>query len=336
MDLFDITIIGAGPVGLYGTYYAGLRGMKTKLIDALPQLGGQLTALYPEKYIYDVAGFPKILSKDLSRNLVEQSLQYNPEVCLNEKVIGLQHINEDGQQMIKLTTEPGREHFTKTVVLCCGVGAFVPRKLDIPDTARLEGRGIVYFVSEKAKYAGKDILIVGGGDSAVDWALNLEGIARKITLTHRRDQFRAHEDSVRQLMQSSVDIKVFYELKAVLGDEHVEGAIIFSNKTREEMELKVDYILLNLGFLANLGPIKQWGLSIDKNSIIVTTSMETNLSGVYAAGDIIDYSGKLKLISTGVGDAAVAVNNAKHFIDPAAKVFPGHSSDMTPPPPKMQ
>ena len=327
MSLYDLIIVGAGPVGLYATYYAGLRKMKTKLIDALPQLGGQMTALYPEKYIYDVAGFPKVLSKDLAKNLEEQALQYNPDISLNLKINELKVINDSGDRVYELLSETGVSHFAKSIILCVGVGAFMPRKLDLYDVKKLEGKGVYYFVSNIEIFRNKKILIVGGGDSAVDWANSLVSIADKLTLIHRRDEFKAHEDNVRKMFESKVDVKLWYELKAVYGTEHVTGATIFNNKTNEEIDLELDYILLNLGFIANLGNIKNWGLNIDKNNIIVNTTMQTNLPGIYAAGDIVGYDGKLKLISTGFGEAAVAVNYAKTFIDPKSKVFPGHSSD---------
>jgi len=327
MSLYDLIIVGAGPVGLYATYYAGLRKMKTKLIDALPQLGGQMTALYPEKYIYDVAGFPKVLSKDLAKNLEEQALQYNPDISLNQKINELKVINDNGDRVYELLSETGVSHFAKSIILCVGVGAFMPRKLDLYDVKKLEGKGVYYFVSNVEIFRNKKILIVGGGDSAVDWANSLVSIADKLTLIHRRDEFKAHEDNVRKMFESKVDVKLWYELKAVYGTEHVTGATIFNNKTNEEIDLELDYILLNLGFIANLGNIKNWGLKIDKNNIIVNTTMQTNLPGIYAAGDIVGYDGKLKLISTGFGEAAVAVNYAKTFIDPKSKVFPGHSSD---------
>jgi len=327
MSLYDLIIVGAGPVGLYATYYAGLRKMKTKLIDALPQLGGQMTALYPEKYIYDVAGFPKVLSKDLAKNLEEQALQYNPDISLNQKINDIKVINDSGDRIYELLSETGVSHFAKSIILCVGLGAFMPRKLDLYDVKKLEGKGVYYFVSNVEIFRNKKLLIVGGGDSAVDWANSLVSIADKLTLIHRRDEFKAHEDNVRKMFESKVDVKLWYELKAVYGTEHVTGATIFNNKTNEEIDLELDYILLNLGFIANLGNIKNWGLKIDKNNIIVNTTMQTNLPGIFAAGDIVGYDGKLKLISTGFGEAAVAVNYAKTFIDPKSKVFPGHSSD---------
>jgi ferredoxin/flavodoxin---NADP+ reductase len=328
MDVYDLTVIGGGPVGLYATYYSGLRGMKTKLIDALPQLGGQMTALYPEKYIHDVAGFPKVLSKDLAKNLVEQTTQYNPEIILDRKIIELNSIKENSGEVFELKSESGESHFSRAVVLCLGVGAFMPKKLDNYDLNKLEGRGLSYFVNDMSKYKDKKVLVIGGGDSAVDWANSLETITAKTTLIHRRDQFRAHEENVKKMFQSSVDIKLWYELKAITGDEFVKGAVIYNNKTGEEMELDVDAVLVNLGFIANLGNVKNWGLNIDKNNILVNSNMATSIKGIYAAGDTIGYDGKLKLISTGFGEAAVAVNYAKGYLDPKAKIFPGHSSDM--------
>lgn len=323
-ELYDLTIIGGGPCGLYGAYYAGLRGVRTKIIDCLPQLGGQLSAMYPEKYIYDVPGFPKVLAKDLVANLVDQAMYYNPTVCLGEKAISLEAF-ADGSY--KLVTDKG-EHFARAVILAVGIGAFVPRKLDVPNLQELEGRGVYYFVTDKELFRDKDIIIVGGGDSAVDWALNLNAIARSVTVVHRRDRFRAHEGSVLELMKSPVKMKLFYELKRVHGEERVEGVTIFHNKTKQQEYLPADALLLNIGFLANLGPIESWGLKIDGNAVLVNSKMETNLPGVYAAGDITDYPGKLKLISTGQGEAAIASNNAKLLLDPLAKYFPGHTSNM--------
>jgi thioredoxin reductase len=323
-DIFDITILGGGPVGLFGLFYAGLRGLRAKLIDSLAELGGQLITLYPEKYIYDVAGYPKVLAKDLVKSCVEQGLRFNPAVCLEEKVIDLTY-HED--RLIQLRTDKG-EHWTRAVVLAVGVGAFAPKKLALPDINRLEGHGIYYFVKEKQVFAGKTVLIVGGGDSALDWALMLKDIAKKVMLIHRRDKFRAHEQSVQELMASPVEVKCFYELKAVHGGDQLEGVTIFHNKTGEETYCKVDALILSLGFLADLGPVKKWGLAIENHAIRVNERMETNLPGVYAAGDAATHPGKLKLITTGQGEVAIAVNFAATYINPDSKAFPGHSSTM--------
>jgi thioredoxin reductase (NADPH) len=323
MDLYDITIIGAGPTGLFAAYYAGFRALRTKIIDSQSDLGGQVTALYPDKYIYDVAGFPKILGKDLIRNQVEQAMQYNPTVVLNERVEVLERL-PDGNY--RLVTHTGQEHFTRVVLIAAGIGAFTPKKYNRPELDRYEGRGLFFAVRNREDFRDRRVLVVGGGDSALDWALNLLPITRELTLIHRRDQFRAHEDSVRKLMSSPAKVKLFYELKALEGNERVERAVIFNNRTKEEEVLEVDAVLAFLGLVSNLGPIREWGLHIEEDSIVVNTKMETNLPGVYAAGDITTYPGKLKLIATGYGEAATAVNNAYTYLNPGAKAFPGHSS----------
>ncbi len=327
-ELFDITIIGSGPAGLYGAFYAGMRGMKTKILDALPELGGQLVTLYPEKWVFDVGGFPKILAKDLAKNLVEQAMMFGPTVCLGEKVVSVKIHDDKGTRTFKITTDIGSNHLTKTLVLTAGIGAFKPKKLNVPGVDEFEGKGIHYFVKEKDVFRDKEILIVGGGDSAVDWCLNLLGTARKITLIHRRDQFRAHEESVKKLMASPVKVMTFHELRSVHGNNTLEEAVVYDSRTREETTLKVDAVILNLGFHADLGPIREWGLELDKGGITVNYRMETGVKGIFAAGDVASHPGKLKLISTGFGEAATAVNFAKNLIDPRAKVYPGHSTDL--------
>jgi thioredoxin reductase (NADPH) len=321
-DRHDITIIGAGPVGLFGAYYAGFRGLRTKIVDSQPDLGGQVTALYPDKFIYDVAGFPKILGKDLVTNLVEQAMEYRPAVALNEEIRTLEHL-PDGTIRLGAT---GGEHLTRVVLITGGIGAFTPKTYKRPEFDRYVDHGLHYAVRRKEDFRDKNLLVVGGGDSALDWALNLVPFARHITLIHRRDGFRAHADSVKKLMDSPITVKVFYELKALRGEPDIAEAVIFHNKTREEDVLTVDAVLAFLGLVSNLGPISTWGLVLEEDAIIVNTRMETNLPGVYAAGDIVTFPGKLKLIATGFGEAATAVNNAARYINPEASVFPGHSS----------
>ena len=325
-DIYDITIIGAGPAGLFGAFYAGMRELRTKIIDALEEPGGQLAALYPEKYIYDAPGFPQIIAKDLVTNLVEQAARWNPTMCLGERVLGLAH-RDDG--IIRLTTSKG-EHLTRTVLIAAGVGAFEPTRIKAPGVAQFESSGVFYFVKSKAAFAGKRLLIVGGGDSAVDWALNLQDTADHITLIHRRSEVRAHESTVKQMLASPPDkLQVFtpWEVRRVEGDGRIERVVIYHNGTQEEQELQVDAVLLNLGFKADIGPIKEWGLTLDRREIIVNERMETNLPGVYAVGDIAHEDVKMNLIATGFVQAALAVNIAKHYIDPAASIFPGHSSE---------
>ncbi len=326
-DVYDLTIVGAGPTGLFATFYAGLRQMKTKLIDALEEPGGQLAVLYPEKYIFDVPGYPKVLAKDLVKTLVVQAFQYGPAVVLGERVTSLR--KTDG--VFEIGTDKGTTHYSKAVLIAAGVGAFSPNRLEAPGASDYEGSGVYYSVKDKTAFAGKSILIVGGGDSAVDWALNMKGTAKKITLVHRRDVFRAHELSVRELMNSNVDIKLFYEVRRVIGDgKRITQAVIFDNRSQAETTVDVDAILVNIGFKADLGPIKDWGLEIEGREIRTNGKMETSIPGVYVAGDIagpVD-GAKLNLIATGYAQAALAVNVAKAFVDPNSKIFPGHSSEM--------
>jgi thioredoxin reductase len=323
--IVDLAIIGAGPTGLFASFYAGLRQMSVLLLDSLEILGGQLTTLYPEKYIYDVAGFPKVLAKDLSQNLVEQGLQYRPAVRLGEQVQTLVH--DDATRIWTLKTQRGT-HQARTILIAAGVGAFQPKTLALPNAREFEGHGLFYFVQELATFAGKRVLIVGGGDSAVDWANMLAPVAGEVTLIHRRDQFRAHEESVEKMKRTTVRIKTFYELKALAGSGRLEQATIYDNRTHAEETLDVDAVLVNVGFVNSLGPIKEWGLDIEGASIKVDSMMQTTQPGIFAAGDICTYPGKLKLIATGFGEACIAVNYAKHYIDPAAHIFPGHSSTM--------
>ncbi|HET6381852.1 MAG TPA: NAD(P)/FAD-dependent oxidoreductase [Armatimonadota bacterium] len=322
-DVFDVTLVGGGPVGMFGMFYAGIRDMKCKIIDALPELGGQLAALYPEKFIFDVLGFPKVLARDLVASCKEQATQWGGTVCLDERVEQL-HRRSDG--VFELVT-PKTTHYSRTVILTSGVGAFSPVKLNVPGVDRFENNGVVYFVSDKSKFAGKRILIVGGGDSAVDWALNLQDVAADVTLIHRRDKFRAHEGSVNEMMATRTKVLLWHEAKEVHGNDHIEGVTVFENRTKEEQFIPCDIVLLTLGFKASLGPIRDWGLNIEGGSIVVNDFMETNIPGVYSAGDIVTFPGKLKLIATGAGEVTVAICHAKHYIDPSVSIFPGHSSN---------
>lgn len=332
-DTVDITFIGAGPSGLYGAYYAGLHGLSTRIIEALPQLGGQLAALYPEKYIYDVGGFPKVLAKELVANLIEQAMQYNPEVRLGERVEELVRGNPPDEPFL-LKTDSGAIYPTKTVVITAGIGAFSPRKLDAPGIEEFEGKGVYYTVGDASQFAGASVLVIGGGDSAVDWALMLEKAARQVTLIHRRAEFRAHTESVNQLMRSKVDVKVHHELRSLHGDGRLQRAVIFDNRDNSETELDVDAVVCALGFTPNLGPLKEWGIEIVDDCIPVKSTCETNIPGVFAAGDIATYPGKLKLIASGFGEAATAVGQAKRVINPKARIHI-HSTNVKPPAAKM-
>jgi thioredoxin reductase len=324
-ELFDITIIGGGPTGLFTAFYGGMRQLKVKIIESMPQLGGQLSALYPEKYIYDVAGFPKVLAQDLVNNLKEQAFQFNPTVALEQSVKSVERLEDN---TFKLTTQED-EHFSKAVIITAGVGAFQPRRLELDSAKQYEGQNLHYFVDDLDAFAGQRVVVCGGGDSAVDWANMLEPIATEVTLTHRRDKFRAHEHSVETLMSSSVKIKTPYQPTELIGNNgRIEKVVLQEVKGDKTETIDVDALIVNYGFISSLGPIKEWGLDIEKNSIVVNSKMETNVPGIYAAGDVCSYEGKIKLIATGFGEAPTAVNNAKSYIDPNAKVQPMHSTSL--------
>ncbi len=330
-DVKDITIIGAGPTGLFGAFYAGMRGASCRLIDNLDQVGGQLTALYPEKYIFDVAGFHKVLSKDLVKGMAEQGLQFGAPMHLGEKVVGLKREGEDGKPLFIVVTDKDG-YPSRTVLIAGGIGAFTPRKLPLKDADHWLGRGLYDRVLNKQEFAGRRVMIVGGGDSAFDWAVNLQGIAKSILMIHRRDGFRAHQatvDQVRRLCaEEKMELRTFWEVKAIHGSDVVERVTIVNSKTKQEDTLGIDAVLPQLGFISSLGAIAEWGLDVEKGDIKVTQTMATNIPGIFAAGDITTYPGKLKLIATGVAEACIAVNHAVHFINPAAKIEPGHSSNM--------
>ncbi|MRG85187.1 NAD(P)/FAD-dependent oxidoreductase [Salinibacillus xinjiangensis] len=324
--VYDITIIGAGPVGLFTAFYGGMRQASVKIIESLPHVGGQLSALYPEKYIYDVAGFPKVRAQKLVDDLMEQAGQFDPEIVLSQSVKEVERLEDES---FKIKTDKG-EHYTKTIIITAGNGAFQPRRLRIEDTEKYEDTNLHYHVSNMNAFKDKEVMILGGGDSAVDWSLMLEPIAKKVTLVHRRDKFRAHEHSVEQLMNSSVDIKTPYVPTELIGDEKIEKVVLQKVKEEETTEVPVDDLIVNYGFVSSLGPIKDWNLEIEKNSIVVNSKMETNIPGIYAAGDICTYPGKVKLIASGFGEGPTAVNNAKTYIDPEAKTQPKHSTSMFP------
>ncbi|MCO0599241.1 NAD(P)/FAD-dependent oxidoreductase [Peribacillus butanolivorans] len=323
-EIVDITIIGGGPAGLFTAFYAGMRQASVKIIESLPQLGGQLSALYPEKFIYDVAGFPKVKAQELVSNLVEQMNQFEVQTCLGQSV---EHVEKDKEGIFTIETDK-EVHYSKTIIITAGNGAFHPRKLKLEGEDKFEETNLHYSVQNLAQFEGKKVSVFGGGDSAVDWALMLEPITEKVTIVHRRDQFRAHEHSVELLNRSKVEILTPYVPVELVGDEKVEKVIVKHAKYDVTIEMDVDDVLVNYGFISSLGPIKDWGLEFEKNSIVVNSKMETNIEGIYAVGDICTYEGKVKLIATGFGEAPIAVSNAKVYLDPKAKLHTVHSTTL--------
>ena len=317
----DVAIVGAGPTGLFAAYYAGFRGLSVAVIDALPEPGGQVTAMYPEKLIFDVAGFPSIKGRDLVANLVTQVAPFNPTYLLGVRAEMLTY-RDDGRPC--LTLFDGETIHCGAVLITGGLGSFTSRPLPAADA--FPGEGLVYFVPHLDDLAGHDVVIVGGGDSAFDWALALQPLARSVTLVHRRDKFRAHAHTVGRVQALPVEIIVNAEVTQILGDDRVTGCMV-TPKGGEPRKLPADTIVAALGFTADLGPLTSWGLELSKRHITVDTTTATNLPRVFAAGDISDYPGKVRLIAVGFGEAATAVNNAAIVIDPSAHLFPGHSSD---------
>ncbi|MFF5520176.1 NAD(P)/FAD-dependent oxidoreductase [Streptomyces coeruleorubidus] len=316
----DLLIIGAGPTGLYGAYYAGFRGMSVAVADALPAVGGQIAALYPEKLIYDVAGFPAVRGQDLVDRLAEQAWRWNPTYLLGHGVIRL----DDTGEGIVATTDAGARVTAGAVLVCGGIGNFIPREL--PVGSEYLDRGLRYFVPRLNELAGQDVVVVGGGDSALDWALSLEPIASSVTLVHRRTRFRAHERSVEQVHASSVRVLTPYEVEKISGDGVVSEVVVASSDG-ERITLPAQSVVAALGFIADLGPIERWGLELRRRRILVDPTMRTSRERVFAAGDIADYDGKVSLISIGFGEAALAVNHIAALLDPAVSITPGHSSD---------
>jgi ferredoxin/flavodoxin---NADP+ reductase len=324
----DITIIGGGPTGLFASFYAGMRAATAQIVDALPELGGQLTALYPEKYIFDVGGFAKILAKDLVRALRDQVDQFHHKAHLNQNVTAL----ERHEDHFVLVTETDRFP-TRAVVIAGGIGAFSPRRLPQACADPWYGRGIFDRVSNPDEFRDQSIVIIGGGDSAFDWAQQLRDRAKAVTLVHRSDKYRAHGATVADVQAAATagrtTLLPFHELADVLSEgERLIGVTLRDVKAKTTRDVDADAILPMLGFHSDIGALAEWGLNCQKDEIIVNSLMETGRPGIYAAGDITTYPGKLKLIATGFGEAATAVNQAVHWIYPDKKVNPGHSSNM--------
>jgi thioredoxin reductase (NADPH) len=316
----DLLIIGAGPTGLFSAYYAGFRGLRVAVVDSLPELGGQITAMYPEKAILDVAGFPTVKGRELVDGLVAQAATAHPVYFLDRTADSLQH---EGDHIV-VGHDDGTRITAGAALITAGIGKFSPRPLPAGDGWL--GRGMEFFVPSFAPYAGKDVVVVGGGDSAFDWAQHLEPVAKSVTLVHRREAFRAHARTVAEVQDSSVEIITRAQVTALRGNGQVQEVEITIDG--EEPSVRpAQAVVAALGFIADLSALQTWGLETDKRHVVVDTAMRTNIERVFAAGDITEYPGKVRLIAVGFGEAATAVNNAAVAIDPTAHVFPGHSSE---------
>src|SRR5918995_1503117 len=329
----DITILGAGPTGLAAAYYAGHRDASVRIVESLEQLGGQVAATYPEKHVYDVAGHPKILGQTLVEMCAEQGLQYGAEVILGEEAKTLERIDENGEEPLALTPAKGGQYVSRALIVTAGHGAFEPRKLGVDDIDRWEGKGLHYFVRQKEVFKDKACVIVGGGDSALDWTLGLQDTARApIALVHRRDRFRALESSLNEAKkleaEGRVRILTPHEVREVHGDGSIQAVSIENTTTGEVERVDCEALITLLGFHSHLGAIAEWGIELEgKRQLKVDPmTMETNLPRIYAAGDVAGYPGKITLITIGMGEAAIAANNAIAHIR-GEKVQPKYSTD---------
>ena len=313
-DIYDITVIGGGPVGLFAAFYAGLRDVRVKIIESLSELGGQPAVLYPEKVIYDIPGFPAITGANLVDSLIEQTERFKDKtsICLKEEV---KTFEKEGD-IFTIETNKG-QHFSKAIIIACGNGAFAPRQLGLENEERYADYNIFYNVHKLDRFAGKKVVICGGGDSAVDWANVLDKIAESVTLVHRRDAFRAHEHSVEVLKASNVTIMTPYLPLELKGDgEKVQSLVIQKVKSDETQELALDDLIVSFGFSTSNKNLKNWNIDYKRSSINVSPVFQTSQEGVYAIGDAAQYAGKVDLIATGFGEAPTAVNQAIHYIYP--------------------
>ncbi|WP_404803144.1 NAD(P)/FAD-dependent oxidoreductase [Lapidilactobacillus bayanensis] len=321
---YDLLIIGGGPVGLFAAHFAGMRNADVAIVESLPQLGGQVAALFPEKNIYDLGGIPSIKAKDLIQQQLVQLNAFAPKVFLNTSVTDI--ASDDNHDFVVTTTN--EEIHAKAIIIAVGNGAFAPRKLAFDYDQQLERNGMInYFITELDQYRDKNIAIAGGGDSAIDCALALESIAKSVTIIHRRDQFRALESSVAKMNASTIRVKTPY----LLNDLHEKGQQLQIDlkkvKTTGIETMMVDKLIVNYGFTADSRILRKWDLELNGVKVKVNTRMETSRPKVYAIGDAADYPGKMNLIATGYGEAPIAVTTALETIYPE-KVQPLHSTSL--------
>ena len=313
-EIYDITVIGGGPAGLFAAFYAGMRGVSVKIIESLSELGGQPAILYPEKAIYDVAGFPEITAAELTENLIKQLERFEDQttICLKEDV---KTFEKEGDVF---TTETNKgQHFSRAIGIACGNGAFAPRTLGLEGEEECADNNLFYNVHKLDQFAGKDVVICGGGDSAVDWANHLDGLVKSVTIVHRRDAFRAHEHSVEVLKQSNVKIMTPYVPVALDGDVQFANSLTIQKvKSDETVELPLDALIVSFGFSTSNKNLKNWNVDYKRSSITVSPLFETSQEGVYAIGDAADYEGKVALIASGFGEAPTAINQAIKYIYP--------------------
>lgn len=315
-DLYDITIVGGGPAGMYAAFYSGMRDMKTKLIDANGQLGGRML-IYPEKMVWDVGGVTPVLCEQLIRQLEQQARTFEPAIILGQQVYGLAR-HADGTYMLE--TASGERHWTRTIVVAIGRGILKLAKLELEGADRYEVANLHYTVQELEPFRGKRVLISGGGNSAVDWANELEPIAAEVIVAHRREQFGGHEKNVARMRNSSVRVRTPYEVSQLCSEtgERIDKAVLKHLETGATEHWEVDAVIVNHGLKSDFSGIRDWGLAMDEWNVHVDGQLRTNLPGIFAAGDFAYYGSKLNLIAGAFTDAALAVNSAKLYLDPSA------------------
>ncbi|HRI01133.1 MAG TPA: NAD(P)/FAD-dependent oxidoreductase [Saprospiraceae bacterium] len=314
MSQADILIIGAGPCGLFTVFEAGLLKLKCHLVDALPTAGGQLSEIYPKKPIYDIPGYPEVIAEDLVNNLLKQIEPFKPEFTLGERAEKLEKL-ENGQ--FKLTTNHGTEIQAPVIFIAGGLGCFEPRKPPIGNIADFELKGVDYIIKNPEKYRDQNVVIAGGGDSALDWSIYLSSVAKRVTVIHRRTEFRGALESVHKLIElvenKQVDLITEAEVVGLQGEDRLQKVLV--KTPQSTMELATDYFIPLFGLTPKLGPIADWNLNIDKNAILVNTlDYSTNVPGIFAVGDINTYEGKLKLILCGFHETTVAVQSAYRIV----------------------
>lgn len=315
MKQYDVIVIGGGPAGMYTAFYCGLRQLNTLLVESLEQLGGQLAALYPEKYVYDLPGFPKVKAIDFVNGLQEQlnQVQEYVTIALDQNIQSLEKRDEHD-----FVVQSEKDTFySKAIIVTAGGGSFIPQ------TMRIEGeadyKNIQYFVRDLEQYRDRRVVIFGGGDSAVDWALMLEPIAKSVSIVHRRKDFRAKEHSVQQLKDSTVEIYIPFSPVGLNGQgDLAQEVVLRNNSTKEEITVSMDDIIVNFGFSSSLGPIADWGLELTGKVIPVDTTQATSIPGIFACGDICTYPGRINQVTLGLGEGLVASASVKHYIDPDA------------------
>lgn len=328
LKLYDVTIVGGGPVGLFTAFYSGMREMKTKIIEYLPFLGGKVPYFYPEKMIYDIGGIPKISGEAFTEQLIEQAKTFDPEIVLNEQVM---HMEKQPDGFFILTSHNGSQHLTKTIILATGFGSLKSVKMDLPEAINFEGESLHYAINKLTDYAGKDVLISGGGNSAVDWANELEDIANKVSIVHRKPEFKGIERNISRMKNSSVDVYQPFRVSGLSGENgQVHTATITHMEDESQQEIPIDRVIVNHGFEIDLGPITDWGVEMQDGTILVDGNMSTNIPGIFAVGDISNYPSKLSLIAGGFHDGPIAVNHAKLHIAPKEELKPLYSTNHAP------